>query len=128
MARQLGDDVRRGTESIKTQPFRVARFAKRPVPDQPGAKQRRRAYVIERVRNRERKPRVGHGELSVAAINRVSGEPRPLTQVLATRSAILAFATGPADPRNPDAIPNSEVFHSATDFFDAPDNLVSGNQ
>jgi len=36
-ARDLRHDVRRGAESVKAEPFRVAGFAKRAIPDQAGA-------------------------------------------------------------------------------------------
>jgi hypothetical protein len=42
--------------------------------------------------------------------------------------AKLALSTGPAEPRNSNAIPNAKSSDPFTNRFDSPDNFVSENQ
>jgi len=97
----------------------VAREAKRPVADQPGAEERRGLDVRVPLRDREAEARVGDRVLGVAAVEVVAGEARSVAEVLPAAQAVAALAARPAEPRDADA--------PAGRLVDA-DDLVAGHE
>src|SRR5205085_4547202 len=118
VARHLRHDVRGGAEAVEAKAFRVAREAKRPVADQPGAEERRGLDVRVSLRDREAEARVGDRVLGVAAVEVVAGEARSVAEVLPAAQAVAALAARPAEPRDADA--------PAGRLVDA-DDLVAGH-
>jgi hypothetical protein len=51
---------------------------------------------------------IGDNEFRGAAINRVAGKARSIAQIFTVRSTINAFAIGPTEPWNADAISDRE--------------------
>ena len=75
------------------------------------------------------KSRISHGELGIAAVDRVTGETCAVAKILPVRTTIDTFAIGPAEPGNAHPIAHFKLrIFATTDFFDGADNLVSGNQ
>src|SRR5258705_9045750 len=72
--------------------------------------------------------RIRDSELSVTAIDRVTGKARVIAKILSAGSAIRAITIGPAKPRDSHAISDCEVRVFFPDFFDSSDNLVTENQ
>jgi hypothetical protein len=96
----LRDDVRRRAEAVQPEALGISRQPQRPVPDQPGAQQRRRLQIVEAVRDGKAVALVGDSPLRVAAVEVVAGEPRAVAKVLAAGRAVATLAVGPAEPRN----------------------------
>jgi hypothetical protein len=68
------------------------------------------------------------GEFGVASIQRVTCEASSLAEILSTRSAVSALATGPSQPRDSDAVANVKSLHSFAQPFDPADDFMAGNQ
>src|SRR5262249_44794030 len=103
-ARDLGEDVRRGTEPVEADAARVAAHAQRARADQPGAQEWCGLSAVVSGRDRKAVAGVGDRVLGEAAVEVAAGEARLRTQVLATRAAILTAAAGPAQPGHADAL------------------------
>jgi hypothetical protein len=69
---------------------------------------------------------IGDNEFRVTAINGVTGKARSIAQIFPVRSTINAFAIGPAEPRNADAISDREGRGNfGAHLFEVPNNLVT---
>jgi hypothetical protein len=101
--------MRRGAETVQADHARVARERVAAIADQPGAKERRRFGVAITLGNRQAEALVGEHVLGVAAVDAAAGEAGSLAEVLAAAPAILAFAAGPAEPRNADTVAGFEA-------------------
>ncbi len=108
--------------------MRLARFAQRPITQQACAKQRRGLDIVVMIGQPKTKPCVGDGKLGITAIDGVAGETRVVAKIFAVGPTISAFPICPAKPRNANAIADGEFFNTFADLFDAPDNLMPGNQ
>ena len=106
----------------------IARFAQRTIPDQSRAQKRSNIDIAVLLWQRKTKSRVSDGEFRVTAVDGVAGETRTVAKVLPIRSTINAVAVGPAEPWNSDTLTNRKFFCARSNCFDAPDNLVSGDQ
>ena len=76
----------------------------------------------------EAEPRVGHGELGVAPVERVAGEAGPVAQVLPVRSAEAALAARPAQPGNADPVAGREPVDRVADGLDRAHDLVAQDE
>ena len=74
-------DMRCRAKSVKSDYAGIACLAQRAKADQPCAKQRRARHVAEITGQRKTIPRIGHRVLRVAAVDRVTGESRPVTKI-----------------------------------------------
>src|SRR5438034_7287125 len=123
----LRDDVGGGTESVKTEPSRIATFPQRAKPDQARTQQRRGRDILELIGKRKTKTRIGHGKFRIAAVDVIAGEPRAIAKIFAAGTAEPAFATSPAQPRNANAIAFAKFLNIAGDLLDPADDFVTGN-
>ena len=64
----------------------------------------------------------------IAAVARISGELRAITQVFLTPATIWADTTGVAEPRNAHAHSNHQVVDRVSDRIDPSNNFVAGDQ
>ncbi len=119
--RNLRDQMRRVAESVNAKTPRIARFAIRSVTDQSRAKQRRNLDVAVTLRQMETVSRIGHSELGVTAVDRVTRKARIIAKILSAGLAIRAIAVGPAKPRDSDAISDSRMWErpQCRDYRDA---------
>ena len=83
MACDLRDDVRRCAKAVNAEPPRIADFSQTSIADQPRAEQRRGCNIIVSVGNSKAETRVRDCVFRIAAVDCVTGEARPLAQVLA---------------------------------------------
>ena len=129
--------MRRRAEPVNPEPPRVARGQarglshgqpQRAVADQPGAQQRCGGDVVKRRIDREAIALVGDGELGVAAVDLVAGEPGVVAQVFLARAAIRADAAGPAEPRHPDPVADREPVRPLPCRDHVADDLVPQDQ
>src|SRR5436305_9410143 len=75
------------------------------------------------------KSRISHGELGIAAVDRVTGETCAVAKILPIRTTIDTFPIGPAQPGDADTIADLEFrICSFGDLFDPSDDLMSENQ
>src|SRR5262249_42526089 len=79
-------------------------------------------------RDRDAEAGVGDGELRVAAVEVVTGEPRALAQVLAAAPAEDALAAGPPEPGDSDAVADGDARDAAGDRVDGADALVAEDE
>jgi hypothetical protein len=105
----LAEDVGGGAEAVEADPLGLADQAQRSVADQPGAEQRRRLDVLIVAEDRETEALVGDGQLGIAAVDVVAGEAAVVTEVLPALPAVAAFAVGPAEPGDADALAELEA-------------------
>jgi hypothetical protein len=96
--------VRSRAETVNPKPARVAGLAIRPIAEKAGAKERCKIDIAILIGETKAVSSIRGDELSVAAVDRVTGKARAIAKVLAIRSAITAFAVGPAEPGNANAI------------------------
>ena len=120
----LADDVRGGPEPVEAEPLAVAGQAQRPEPDQAGAQERRSLKVRVSLRDREGEALVDCGQLGVAAVNVVAGEPCPQTEVLAAREAVAALTVRPTEPGDADAVAFPEAIRAVSPRDHRSDHLV----
>jgi hypothetical protein len=124
----LADDVGRRAEAIEAEALRVPGEAQRPVPDHPGAEQRRDLLVRMGLRKREGEALVGARQLGVAAVAVVPGEAGAVAEVLPPGQAIAAGAVRPAEPGNADPIALLEALRILSTTHDGADDLVPQDQ
>src|ERR1700730_5923772 len=124
----LPDQTSSVAKTINSNAMRLTGFTIRAIAEHSGAEQRRNIDIVIFGRQTKTKSCVGNGELGVTAIDVVAGEARVVAKILAVRSTINAFAIRPAQPRNPDAVADREIFDALAGLLDAPDNLMSQNQ
>ena len=108
--------------------MRVACFTIRAVAEHSGTKERRNIDIVVFVRQMKTKSRVDDGEIGVTTVNGIAGETCTIAKILTRRSIITAFAAGPAEPRNADALANGKFLDAFGDLFEAADDLVAGNE
>src|SRR6266581_1630361 len=108
--------------------MRVACFTIRAVAEHSGTKERRNINIVVFVRQTKTKSRVDDGEIGVTTVNGIAGEPRAIAKILARRSTITAFAAGPGEPGDADALANGKSLDAFADLFEAADDLVAGNE
>src|SRR5581483_1688128 len=129
MLEHLDRDMGRAAEAVE--PDSCARTdvgaADRAIADYPGAHQRRRRLVAERVGNRVSEVLADDGILRVAAVVIVAGEARVGAEILAAAPAICARAAGFAQPGHPDARARREARAALAASRDRPDDLMAGN-
>src|SRR3982074_2211310 len=124
----LGNQVSSRSETVNAKPARIAGFAIRPIAEKAGAKERREIDIVILIGKIKGISRIRGDELGVAAVDRVTGKARVIAKILAIRSTITAFAIGPAEPGNANAIANRKFFDVAAELCDATDNLVPEDQ
>src|SRR5690606_1759389 len=103
-AAQLGDDVGRRAEAVKTDVAARSSDGERSPADQAGAEERGGRDRIGRLRQPHHEGRVGDDVGGKAPIARVAGELWPLAQVLAPPDAIAALPAGISEPRHANAL------------------------
>ncbi len=128
VARDLRDDVRRGSEAVNPESLRVARFAQASISDQTRAEERGGGHIFEVVWNRKTETRVCHGVFRVTAVNRVAGEAGAFTKIFAVRQAESAFAASPAEPWYPNPLADLKAAHLRADLLDPADDFVAENE
>ena len=97
------------------------------VADQAGAHQWRSLVVLEYGWDAKAVAGLGHELVGIPPVQRVPGELRVRTQVLASASAVVAAAAGEAHPRYPHPLAEFEIGHLSAPFADDPDHLVPGD-
>src|SRR5579871_1025393 len=119
--------MRGGAESEQAHAFSMldSCHAQAAESDDARAEQRRSMKIVERCRQRKYKIRARQCVLGVAAVYRVPGESRIVTQVLLTMLAIPATTVDAANPRNPDARTGRQLRRRAVHNF--AHDLVPGN-
>ncbi len=122
--RDLREDVRRAAEPDDPEPLRVAGEPQGAVPDQPGAQQRRRLDIGERVREGEAEARVRDGEFRVPARQLIPGEARVRAEVLPAGRARAADAARPSEPRHADPVADRQAFGALAERVDHADDLM----
>ena len=122
--RDLREDVGRAAEPDDPEPLGVAGEPQGAVPDQPGAQQRRRLAIGERVRHGEAEARVGDGELRVPARQLIPGEARVRAEVLPAGRARAADAARPPEPRHADPVADRRAFGALAERVDHADDLM----
>jgi hypothetical protein len=80
------------------------------------------------LRDGEAEPFVGQGVFAIAAIDLISGEARPLAQILAAAATVRTFTTSPAEPRYADSFPEVHTLDPASDCRYRSDDLVTRNE
>jgi hypothetical protein len=123
----------RGAEAEYAEPRQLAaeRLAgklQRAVADQTSAEQRRRLGVVIAAWQLEAVARVGGRVLGIAAVELVTGEARVVAQILLAAPAIETGAVGRAQPRQADAIADSEALDARAERRNLADDLVAENQ
>src|SRR5438270_14011411 len=96
--------MRSVVETVNAEPCRIASLAIRPVAEHSGAEKRRKIDIVVFVRQMETISRVGEGEVGVAAVDVIAGKLCAIAKIFSVRSTIRAFAVGPAEPWNADAV------------------------
>src|SRR5215212_2533952 len=127
-ATHLRDDVRRGAETVDSDPFPVARRDERAPADQARTHERRRGDRVVVAYQLEDIGRVRNGELRKAAVARVAREQRIVAEVLVTRGAVGALPAGVAEPGNADALARREPLRPSPERIDDAHDLVAGDQ
>src|SRR4029079_3184904 len=89
---------------------------------------RRRLEVGVAIGDREAVPLIGDGQLCVAAIQLVAGEPRALAEDLPARAAIRTDAGGPTEPRNAPPLARPKALGPLPRSLDRTDDLMSRNE
>jgi hypothetical protein len=118
----LRDDVRRGAESVETDPPRVAGHPVRSKADQPGTQQRRGLRIAVRLGQLERVPRVGDGVLGIPAVELIAGEASLAAQVLPALPAEAALIARVAEPRDTNPVADGKRLHPVADPIDDADD------
>src|SRR5208283_5264803 len=85
---------------------------------------RRQRLIAAALPQRERESRIRKGCGRVAAVARVAGEQRPVTQVLALHQTVRADTAGVPQPRNTDALAELEPLDAPPERIDAADDLM----
>jgi hypothetical protein len=108
--------------------LRIAGLPKRAISNQPGTEERSCGDVVERVGKSIAVVSMSDGEFGVSSIERVACKASLLTEIFSMRSAILAFATRPSQPRNSDAVANLKALTGLANALNPTDDFVAGNQ
>jgi len=135
MARNLSDDVPRGTKAVdadasaRTHRRTVAkpRETQGSIADEPSTQERRRLDVAKALGKREAIARVGDGVFGVAPVQGVPGKLGVVAEVLAPFDAILATVTRPAEPRDANPIAERKRIDPGAQSNDRTHHFVSGN-
>src|SRR5204862_8053313 len=96
--------MRRIAKPINPEPARVARLSIRTIAKHAGAKQRRNIDIVVLLGQMKTKSRVRDNGLAIAAVDGIAGKARTVAKLVAVAATANAFAVGPAEPGNPDAI------------------------
>src|SRR5437764_12195665 len=129
--RHLSEEMSRGAEAVEAEPARLAhrlteaREAVSAIADEPRAKKRGELRGRPFGGERQAVALVGEHLLGVTAVPRVSGEARPLAQILPPRAAIDASAAGEGEPGHPHAIADAELAGLRAERRDRADDLVT---
>src|SRR6266851_6309671 len=128
MARDLRHDMGGGAEAVDPDQWRIPGHTQSAVSDQTSAHQGRRLDIAVARIDRKAITLVGDGELGIAAIDLIAGEPGAVAQILMSLAAILADAAGPTEPGHPDPVADRETVDRFPLPDDASDDLVPGHQ
>jgi hypothetical protein len=128
VSRDLRNEARRVAEPVQTDRARIARHPVPAVADRSRAQQRSRVDVVIRLGELQAESPVGHRKLGVSAVPLISGEHGANAQVLAPRSAVVAFAARPTEPRHADAVADGQVGDRVADGLHHPDDLMSQHE
>jgi hypothetical protein len=120
----LADDVSGRAETVKTEPLALSGKSKRPEADQSGAQERRGLEIRVSGRDREAEALVGDRLLGKSAIERIPGEARAVTEILASGATVFAFVAGSPEPRDPDARAGPKPGHPVANFADRSHDLM----
>jgi hypothetical protein len=123
--RHLGKQVGRGSETVQTEAGCIAGGTIGAIADQAGAEQRRGLHIGITLRDRQAIASIGHGVLRKAALESVSGECRPIAEILRSCRAIPALPAGPAQPWHADTIALAKTRHAPARLNHAPDDFVA---
>src|SRR5213592_2926791 len=89
---------------INAEPARAASLSIRTIAKHAGAKQRRNIDIVVLLGQMKTKSRVRDNELGITAVHGIAGKARTVAKIFAVGSTVNAFAVGPAQPRNANAI------------------------
>src|SRR5512143_2778876 len=130
MPRNLDRDVRRGAESVQTEPLARLNAAQpqRPKADDAGAEQRCCFFIAKDRGNGIGKVSRHDGILRIASINLIAGEACRRTQVLPAAPAKVTSTAGALQPSDTDSFPDISVINARPKFTDRPDGLMTGDQ
>src|SRR6267143_464458 len=95
---------RRAQSCAAMSPVRVARHHQRPPADQACAQQRRDRNIVAVLAERESIAGIGNGVRGEAAVPRVAGEKRAVTEIFHALLAEPADAASISEPRDPDPV------------------------
>ncbi len=117
----------------RAKPVEAERFAltgdfQRPPPDQSGTQQRRQRNRIPGFTEGKGEARVGDGGRGETAITGVTGEQRPVAEILAPLQAIGARTAGMAQPRYAHALAKLTGIHAGPRGVDPTDDFVAGHE
>ena len=128
-ARDLGDDVRGGAETVEPEPPALARHHQRAPADQARAQQRRACSASPPcLAERKHIAGVGDGLRGVAAVAGVAGEQRVVAEVFLTAAAIGAGAVGDSRATARRPARRDEARHARAERVDPADDLMAGNE
>src|SRR5262249_42978740 len=104
--------------------MRVAGFDERTITNKPGAEQGSRLRIGIKSGDWETESMIRDGVFGITAVQRVTGEQRAVAKIFATGIAILANATGPAQPGHADASADFEIHDFVSNGGNMADDFV----
>src|SRR6266481_5119091 len=128
MARDLRHDMGGGAKAVDPDQRRIPGHTQSAEADQPGAHQGCRLDIAVAWIDCKAITLVGDGELGIAAIDLIAGEPGAVAQILMGLAAILADAAGPTEPGHPDPVADRETVDRFPLLDDPSNDLVPGDQ
>ena len=114
--------MRGGTEAIDAQAPAVARLLEASPADQPRAQERRQRHRIGGSIELESEMLIGNDMAGEAAIARIAGEERLVTQVFGAGAAIGTMSASVPQPWNAYSLPEPGSRHALTDKIDDADD------
>ena len=82
MLRDLGNEVRRRSESIDAEPSRIASHPQAAMADQSRAKERSGLDVRVAIRERKAVPLAGNGHFGITTVQVIAGKARAIAKVI----------------------------------------------
>src|SRR5258708_29687293 len=126
-AYNLGDDVPGRAKTIDAEPLGVSSHHQRPPADQAGAQEWRDRNIVAVFAERESVARVGNGVRGEAAVPRVAGEKRAVTEIFHALPAEAADAAGVSEPGDSDPVTDAVGRDMAPDEVDTAYDFMAWN-
>ncbi len=123
----LGHDVTRSAKAVDPERLAFAGHRQRAPTDQAGAEQGGERDITALLAEWEGEVRIDDRRRREAAVTRVAGEQRMVTEVFPVIQAIGADTAGVTKPGNADALAGPQPFDARPDQVDPPDDLVPRN-